>query len=318
MHSRPFPSARPLALCGSLLIVLVAAAPALAAVGGAGGVDPEALVVQGRNLTTRGKLDQALALYRRAMTLAPRLFDPHYGAGLVLDLQGHYTQARQELKTAIALAPPGARDVALEAMAVSWAFQADAARAAVYYRRIFDRQQKNGNLNGAAATADALGRVYLESGDPPHALEWYRRGYDTAMRQTDLDAHDRDLWKFRLAHAEARIAVRRGRVAAARRYVAAAKAIVDTPAGADQKPDYAYLVGYVDFYAGDYPAAIAALQRASQKDAFILGLLAQAYEKSGNEARARVYYEKVLTVNAHDIQDAFARPLAKRRLAAMK
>jgi len=300
------------------MLAVSAGGPALASPPQAGRPDPVALATEGRNLSVHGKLNEALARYQQALALDPKLFDAHYGAGLVLDLQGHYTRARQELTSAIALAPPGARDLALEAMGVSYAFQADAAGAAVYYRRLFDRQLERGNLDGAAGTANALGRVYLESGDPAHAREWYRRGYDTAMRQTGLDARAVALWKFRLAHADGRIAVRRGDVAAARRAVATAKAIVDSPIGADQKPDYEYLVGYVDFYAGEYPAAIAALRQANQKDAFILGLLAQAFEKTGDLARAREYYAKVLTVNAHDLQDAFARPLAEKRLAALK
>jgi hypothetical protein len=45
-------------------------------------------------------------------------------------------------------------------------------------------------------------------------------------------------------------------------------------------------------------------------------LLAQAHEKSGDQAQAMEYYRKVLASNAHNPTNAFARPLAKKKLAA--
>ena len=292
----------------TVILLLVAPVPSRAA------DDPAALTAAARKLSLQGRQDEALALYRKALAVNPRLFDAQYGAGLALDLAGRYAEARQHLKTAIALAPPGAEELALEAMGVSYAFQADAAHAAIYYVRLFEAQRKAGNLDGAAATADALGRVYLESGDSRQAAVWYRRGYDTALSQPDLQPRERGVWQLRLDHAEARIAARAGDEAAARRYTAAVEKIVDAPGNGDQRQDYEYLIGYVAFYTGHPAEAIAALEQANQKDAFILGLLAQAEEKQGNTAAARAYWQRVLTINSHDIQNAFARPLALKRL----
>src|ERR1035441_202366 len=50
---------------------------------------------------------------------------------------------------------------------------------------------------------------------------------------------------------------------------------------------------------------------------FVLSLLAQAYEKSGDKAQALDYYRKVLTINTHGPTNAFARPLAKEKVAAL-
>jgi tetratricopeptide (TPR) repeat protein len=86
----------------------------------------------------------------------------------------------------------------------------------------------------------------------------------------------------------------------------------------DQARFYPYLTGYVAFYAGDYKTALADLQQADQRDPFILGLLGQAYEKSGDQKQAADYYRKVLTSNAHNPTNAFARPLAKKKLGTAK
>jgi len=100
--------------------------------------------------------------------------------------------------------------------------------------------------------------------------------------------------------------------------VSAAKVALDKANNPDQARFYPYLTGYVAFYGGDYKTAIADLQQADQRDPFILSLLAQAYEKSGDQTRATDYYRKVLASNAHNPTNAFARPLAKKKLGTAK
>jgi len=75
------------------------------------------------------------------------------------------------------------------------------------------------------------------------------------------------------------------------------------------------LTGYVAFYIGDYKTAIADLKKADQHDPLILALLGEAYEKTRDQSQATDYYRKVLASNAHNSTNAFARPLAKKKLA---
>ena len=58
------------------------------------------------------------------------------------------------------------------------------------------------------------------------------------------------------------------------------------------------------------------MQKANQKDPFILVLLAQAYEKSGEQQQASDYYRRVLQINVHNPTNAFARPLAKEKIGS--
>jgi Tfp pilus assembly protein PilF len=71
----------------------------------------------------------------------------------------------------------------------------------------------------------------------------------------------------------------------------------------------------VAFYGGDYKTAITELEKASQDDPFILVLIAQSYEKGGDAARAKEYYVKVMANNGHGPTNAFARPVARKKLA---
>ena len=303
-----------LGACAVLLAAPLAAATPQAA------EDPIALVKEGRKLNAAGKQDEAIALYDRAIKLDPKLFDAHLAAGVALDLKGDYPRARAALQRAIDTAPDeAARNQALSAMAVSYAFERNATEAAKYYQRQFDAQSKAGGYDGAAATANALARVYLESGDTEAATKWYETGYSTSKKIANPSPDQADLWELRWLHARSRIAARRGDAAAAARDAAAVKAIVDKGGlNEEQRPAYQYLVGYNALYAGQFDTAVTELLKADQRDPFVLGLLAQAYDKQGDVMNARQCYTRVLQSNAHNLQNAFARPVARRRLAELK
>ena len=103
---------------------------------------------------------------------------------------------------------------------------------------------------------------------------------------------DKSLWLFRWENAQARIAARRAQHEEAEKHVSAAKVALDKTNNPDQARFYPYLTGYVAFYGGDYKTAIAELRQADQRDPFILSLLAQAYEKSGDQKQAADYTAK--------------------------
>ncbi len=275
------------------------------------------LVKQGEKLNSDGKQDEALALYQRALQLSPGLFQADIAAGMALDLEGKYQEARQHLAKAIEEAPPDAKVRALRTMAVSYAFEPNTDEAAKYERQAFDLQYAAKQYADAAGTADELARIYLESGDNDNAFQWYQSGHLTAQRQANMSPAEKDLWEFRWESALARVRVRQGRKDEAKQHLAAAKAVLDKGTNPDQMRFYPYLSGYVAFYLGDYKAAIVELQKGDQQDPFVLSLLAQAYEKSGDKAQALDYYRKVLAINAHSPTNAFARPLAREKVAAL-
>ncbi len=153
-------------------------------------------------------------------------------------------------------------------------------------------------------------------GDPDHAYKWYKMGYNTVANKTDLTDADKNLWLFRWESAQARIAARRGNADEAKQHVAAAKAALDEAKNPEQMKFYPYLTGYVAFYTGDHKIAIEELQKADQHDPMVLALLGEAYEKSGDAPRPRVATGKFWSSNSHNPANAFARPLAKKKLRA--
>lgn len=274
------------------------------------------LVNQGRKLSNEGHLDEALALYERALQMSPGLFQAEQATGIALDLQGKYQPAREHLTKAIESAPSASKAQALRTMAVSYAFERNANEAAKYEQQAFDSQLAAQQFADAAGTADELARIYLESDDLDKASQWYQTGNQTGLRKPNMSEAEKDLWAFRLESAQARIAARRGQPQGAQKHLAAAKAVLDKGDNPDQVRFYPYMSGYVAFYAGDYKMAIAELRKADQHDPAVLGLLAQAYEKSGDKTQALDFYRQVLTMNNHSPANAFVRPLAREKVKA--
>ena len=68
------------------------------------------------------------------------------------------------------------------------------------------------------------------------------------------------------------------------------------------------------FYGGDYKAALAEFTKGNQNDPFVLSLIAQSHEKLGDQAAAMDHYKKVMTFTTHNPNNAFARPLARKKL----
>ena len=144
--------------------------------------------------------------------------------------------------------------------------------------------------------------------------EWYRRAYTTATNEPDLSNSRWDLWRFRLAHAESRIAARRGKHEEARKRMIAARVILDKGTNPEQEEFFPYLGGYIAFYAGEYKSALAALEKANSGDPFIHCMIARTHEALGNREQALEYYRRAAGATAHSVPAAFARPFAIRRL----
>jgi len=270
------------------------------------------VVAQARKLTSAGKLDEATTMLRGALEAKPDQWDAHNLLGAIFDLQGDYSTARTHLQRAIDLAPEASKPQSRVAMAISYAFESKAQDAARFYQPIYDARIAAGTFTTAGEAANAIARIYLESGDAANALKWYKAGYDAALRQPDLTAAQRDLAEMRWHNAQARVAARQGRTEEAREHVAEARKVFDKGTNPEQAEFMPYLLGYVAYYAKKYDEAIAELKKANLNDPFILVLLAQALEKKGEKAAAQEYYQKILTINSHNIQNAFARPIAKR------
>lgn len=305
------PPTKLLTLVSCLALGAVFAAAAVAQVPTTGAGDT---VADARKLTTAGKLDEAIETFRRAVEADPDRWDAHYGLGVALDLDGSYEEARKHLQKAIDLAPEPSKQQALTGMAVSYAFESKGDEAERFYKQIYDDRVAAKTFWTAGEAANALGRIYLESGNTEKALEWYRKGYETAKQQPELKPEQVDLAEMRWHNAQARIDARRGQAESARKHVGEARKLMEKGTNPDQAEFMPYLEGYVALYTGRPEQAVTHFQKGNMNDPFVLMLLGQAYEKQGDNAKAQEHFRKILGMYGHNINNAFARPVAKSKV----
>ncbi len=265
-----------------------------------------------------GKLEDALAVYRKELAANPDSVAAHNAAGVVLDHLGRTNEARTHFQRVIDLAPnPQARYGAWRAMAMSYAFDNDCANTWVYEELAYKWDIERGDFYQQGERTNEAARVCIEAGDLDTAERLYRLGTEVGLKEPNIKPERDALWKFRLEHALARLAARRGQHDLAKKHVAAAKAILDGNAemAKDQAQYFPYLSGYVALFAGDTATALAELGKANQNDPFIQCLMGMAYEKQGNRVMAMSFYRKAAATTNHNPPAAFARPFATRKLA---
>jgi tetratricopeptide (TPR) repeat protein len=306
------------------LIIFLVSGTVLSAQAPSGQEQPE-FVKQGQSLLREGRLEEALALYRKTLQETPDSQAANNAAGIALDLMGKGSEARKYFAKAIEVAKtPENKVMAQRAIAMSYAFEGNCNKTVEYEQMVFDYYVSVKNFFQQGEIADEAARVCIDSDDlnnryPAEDLEtayhWYQTGHEAGMKEPDIKPDRRDLWEFRWEHAQARIAARRGNKLEAEKHVSAAKAILDKGTNPQQTQFFPYLVGYVSFHGKDYKTALEELQKANQNDPFIQCLIAQTYEKLGDKGKAQEFYRKAANATAHNPPAAYARPFARKKLS---
>ena len=268
-------------------------------------------IEQAEKLMSSGDVAGAIAALQPIVASSPSSFPGRLALGRALDLEGRHDAARVHLEEALKLATGDQRTAALTALGVSYAFEAKADEAARYYQRAFDADVQADQRAAAAGRANALGRIYLESGNLQKAEQWYTTGYEMAKKIPELPGPQAALWEMRWHNALGRIEARRGNLKAAQEHATAVKGLLDKIGADNQRVFYPYLIGYIAFFNKAYRSAVEELAKGDQSDPFVLGLIAQSYEKLGDRARAEEYHRKVMAAATHSINSAFSRPQAR-------
>ena len=244
-------------------------------------------------------------------------------------MEGKGVEARAIFQKAVDNAQsPSAKANVQRAIAMSWAFEGNCAKPAesedlvIAYWKTPEKDSPSNAFYQEGEMADEAARVCIDNGQLDAAYDLYKKGHDLGLREPDISPGRKDLWDFRWQHAQARVAARRGNHAEADKYIAAAKATLDDLKQKDaklyeqQSNFLPYLTGYVALYTGDYKTALADLKNANQNDAFIQCLIGMTYEKLGDKAQAMEAYRKASEARGHNPPAAFARPFARKKLAA--
>lgn len=248
-----------------------------------------------------------------------------------LDGQGQTAKAREIFQVLIDGAPNAtAKAASQRAMAMSYAFDGDCKNTVRYEELVMaywvtrEQAEPQNAFYQQGEMANEAARVCIDAGDLDSSEKYYRLGSELGNKEPEPRTHPRSLWDFRLEHALARIAARRGDKATAARHVAAARQALDSDSAmaVQQERFFPYLTGYVALYTGDLATAEADLTKAvslrgGERDPFFHALLGMTYEKQGQAAKAREFFQKAydLAANGHNPPAAFTRPFARKKLA---
>jgi len=277
-----------------------------------GGPPQPEFIQQGNQLARDGKLQEALDLYQKHLSVPADTFAANIASGNTLDLMGKGDEARKYFAKALEIAStPQLTAQANRATAMSYAFEGNCKKSVEYQQKVFEYQRQQKDFFAQGEVANEVARVCIDSGDLDASYQWYKTGHDVGLQEPNIKPDRVDLWNFRWEHAQARIAARKGNKAEAEKHVAAAKAILDKGTNPNQVPFLPYLTGYVAFYMGDAKTALAELQKANQNDPFIQTLIGETYEKLGDKAKAMEFFKKGSMTTAHNPAGAYAKRVTR-------
>jgi len=246
-----------------------------------------------------------------------------------LDVDGQTAKAREIFQRLIDGAPdPAAKAAAQRAMAMSYAFDGDCVNTVKYEELVIaywatrEQAEPQNAFYQQGEIANEAARVCIDAGNLATAEKYYRMGTALGLKEPAPRTHATSLWDFRLEHALARLAARHGDKAGAAQHVAAARRALDADSAvaAQQERFFPYLTGYVALYTGNLAGAETDLTKAlslrgNERDPFMHALLGMTYEKRGEAAKGREYYQKAYDLStAHNPPAAFTRPFARKKL----
>ncbi len=182
------------------------------------------------------------------------------------------------------------------------------------------RYNRNGAAQGYPPTWiwNMRARINLEFGNAEEALRNYETGYKS-VPPSQLDSLQKEIWLGRKHHGVARSLAKMGQTERAWQIAEKMRAQLEAAGEQGQRfmPAYHYLAGYIKLEAGELDAAIEHLKQANQRDAFILLLLARAYDRNGDKENALAAYQNILKVRANNVVRALAYPEAKKMVAQL-
>lgn len=274
---------------------------------------PAANIALGDLARARGDFGAAFNAYNHAVDAAGEPVAARFGRATARLYLGDAPGAIAELEEVATRAEPGAT----RARALMGIFYAHA-----YTRRIeaglpsgeaaVRVWEELGRFEQAAALANAIGRVLLETGNPAQAEAWYERGGELIGR-AGLAAEAQVLWQVRRLHGLARAAAAQRLLPRARQLAAeAALAMAGDPSNAEH---YAwigpYLEGYLLLAERRFAEAAVELQRSDTERPHIAWLVSDALARSRDREGARSWAARALeAADGLDAESVIVRPLA--------
>ncbi len=269
-------------------------------------------------LMNRGKFEEAIRTYGRALDLNPNFAPSYIGIGIASLFQERPDQARESFtKLAFIAKDNRERRQGLTWLAASFVYEGrtDEALAEVTRRR--EISTRSGDLGALATDSDFEGEVLLDAGRLDAAQAAFERCATEAERAA--------LGPLVLANFlrqnvfdMARVALARGDLAEARRLTERFRALVASSQIPDLQRQVHALEGLLALAGGDASRAISEFEASDQGNPRVLYTLGQARLAAGDRKGAIEAFERASRYIAPDISFVFVRPKALAKLRELK
>ena len=262
-----------------------------------------------------GRYDEAIAQYRKALSIDPHFINASFGIASNLNFKADYDGARKELQRFMKLARnDGERRAVLFATSVSYASQKDWTNALAQQQKAFDIAKVTNDVNSMSGDLFFMGIILLESKKPDEAKEKFDRSAEMIAGSNlseDVKQNAKRNHLFNLAA----VALSKADLATAKKHQAEFAKLASAAKNRFQIWQSHEMAGRIAFAEKNYTLAIQELNKANVQNPQNLFRIAQAYDASGNAAKAKEMYRKVADFNGlNSLNYAFVRSEASSKV----
>ena len=238
-------------------------------------------------LMKTGRFDESIVQYKKALSADPHFSSAHVGIAGNLMYQGKHDAATAEVqKLYDAARDDGDRRNALFTRAVIYVDQGRTKSAMGEMEKLYALDTKLGDTAAMSGDALQMGDILLDAGRTDEAAKRYRQSL-ALVEASGLSPEIKENAKVADHFNLARVALAKGDVAAAKAHAEQYRTAVE-PTGDVGRIQAAHeLAGTIALKEKDYDGAVTHLGQANQQDPYVAYVLATAYQKKGDSAKAK-------------------------------
>jgi tetratricopeptide (TPR) repeat protein len=243
-------------------------------------------------LMKRGRYDESIAMYRKALDLNAGFASARYGIACDYDFLHQPKEALAELDQALEVAKDdGQKRAAHFSRAVSYAHAGDLAEAQGAIEKQYEIAVANHDTLAMVGDLVIMGTIALEQADVDAADRRFATARGLAEGAVKVPAANKANQLRFQKFLQGRVALAKGDVAAAKKWSEEFAAEANASGSAGQKLLVHELAGQVAMAEKDWAKATAELEQANLLDPYNLYRLSLAQAGAGNSAKAKEYAE---------------------------
>ncbi|MGE5398996.1 MAG: tetratricopeptide repeat protein [Ignavibacteriales bacterium] len=267
-------------------------------------------------LLSQGKYDESIAQYQKALSIDPAFYSSLIGVGNNYIFMGEYDKAREcYMKLFSNSKRRSDKYDALYNEAISYLYEGNTENALKAMDRYIRLAISDSNYFEASTAASRISFILSETGKTDEALKQNNVANDflNNYQVPEADKRLRNEW---LNLDKSYIMVKKGNLKEARMQLEISEKTMADEKGGDIDKYFNTVMGMLCLNEGNYDGALKYLSGGFTTAPENLYYTAQAYQKKGDNEKARACLDKILNSNENSVGLAIMRPRVKEMLSA--